>query len=60
VDLSPMLCRFGRLWYGEPNTANNAISYAKSYSRSQDAVIAFSIQQRATVVEDRSNFCLSS
>ena len=30
---------FGRLWYGEPDAITNAISYAKFYSRSRDAVI---------------------
>jgi len=30
---------FGALWYGEPNAITNAISYAKFYSRSHDAVI---------------------
>ncbi len=30
---------FGRLWYGEPNAVSNAVSYAKFYSRSHDAVI---------------------
>jgi hypothetical protein len=30
---------FGRLWYGGPNAAGNAIDYAKFYSRSHDAVI---------------------
>ena len=30
---------FGRLWYGEPNAASNAIGYAKHRSRSHDAVI---------------------
>jgi hypothetical protein len=30
---------FGRLWYAEPNAVNNAIGYAKFYSRSHDAVI---------------------
>jgi hypothetical protein len=30
-----MRCHSGRLWYGEPN----AIFYAKSFSRSHDAVI---------------------
>jgi hypothetical protein len=29
----------GRLWYGEPNAINNAISYAKFFSRSHDAAI---------------------
>jgi hypothetical protein len=27
------------LWYGELNAVNNAIGYAKFYSRSHDAVI---------------------
>ena len=27
------------LWYDEPNAVSNAISYAKFYSRSNDAVI---------------------
>ncbi len=30
---------FGRLWYAEPNAVNNAVGYAKFYSRSHDAVI---------------------
>jgi hypothetical protein len=30
---------FGRLWYAELNAVSNAISYAKFYSRSHDAVI---------------------
>ena len=30
---------FGRLWYGEPNAAANAIGYAEHRSRSHDAVI---------------------
>jgi len=30
---------FGRLWYGEPNAAANAIGYATHRSRSHDAVI---------------------
>jgi hypothetical protein len=29
----------GTLWYAEPNEITNAISYAKFYSRSHDAVI---------------------
>jgi hypothetical protein len=32
-------CRVGRLWYGEPNAASNAIGYTQHYSRSHDAVI---------------------
>ena len=30
---------FGRLWYGGPEAAANAIGYAKFYSRSHGAVI---------------------
>jgi hypothetical protein len=30
---------FGRLWYGEPGAINNAIGYAKFFSRSHNAVI---------------------
>jgi hypothetical protein len=39
VDLISDALPFGRLWYGEPNAASNAIGYANFYSRSQDAVI---------------------
>jgi hypothetical protein len=39
VDLVSDALPFGRLWYGEPNAASNAISYAKFYSRSHIAVI---------------------
>jgi hypothetical protein len=38
VDLISDVLPFG-LWYGEPNAVNNAIGYAKFYSRSHDAVI---------------------
>jgi hypothetical protein len=30
---------FGRLWYGEPNAASNAVDCAKFFSRSHRAVI---------------------
>jgi hypothetical protein len=30
---------FGRLWYGESNSVNNAIGYAKFYSRSHRPVM---------------------
>jgi len=36
VDLISDVLPFGRLWYGEPN---DAVEYAKFYSRSHDAVI---------------------
>ena len=38
-DLISDALPFGWLWYGEPNAANHAISYAKFRSRSHDAVI---------------------
>jgi hypothetical protein len=39
VHLISDVLPFGRLWYGEPNAASNAIGYAKHRSRSYDAVI---------------------
>ena len=39
VDLISDALPFGRLWYGEPNAINNAISYAQFFSRSRHAVI---------------------
>ena len=39
VDLISDALPFGRLWYGEPNAASNAIGYAQHYSRSHHAVI---------------------
>ena len=39
VDLISYALPFGRLWYGEPNAASNAIGYAKFRSRSHYAVI---------------------
>jgi hypothetical protein len=39
LDLISDALPFGRLWYGEPDAASNAIGYAKFYSRSHDAVI---------------------
>jgi hypothetical protein len=39
VDLIGDVLPFGRLWYGEPDVVNNAIGYAKFYSRSHDALI---------------------
>jgi hypothetical protein len=38
-DLISDALPFDRLWYGEPNAISNAIGYAKSFSRSHDAVI---------------------
>jgi hypothetical protein len=39
VDLISDALPFGRLWYGEPNAISNAISHAKSFGCSHDAVI---------------------
>ena len=39
VDLISEALPFGRLWYGEPDAINNAIGYAKVFSRSHPAVI---------------------
>jgi hypothetical protein len=39
VDLISDALPFGRLWYIEPNAVNNAVGYAKFFSRSHDAVI---------------------
>jgi len=39
VDLISDALPFGRLWYGEPDSIENAIEYAKFRSRSHDAVI---------------------
>ena len=39
VDLISDRLPFGRLWYGEPNASDNAVDYAKFFSRSADAVI---------------------
>jgi hypothetical protein len=39
VNLISDALPFGRLWYGGPNAVMNAVDYAKSYSRSHDAVI---------------------
>src|SRR6266853_1038153 len=38
-DLISDALQFGRLWYGEPNAASNAVDYAKFRSRSHDALI---------------------
>jgi hypothetical protein len=36
VDLISDALPFGRLWYGGPNAASNAIGYASHYSRADD------------------------
>ena len=37
--MTPSALPFGRLCYSEPDAITNAISYAKFYSRSHNAVI---------------------
>jgi hypothetical protein len=49
VDLISDAPPFGRLWYGEPNAINNAIGYAKFYSRLHDAVIR--VYEAGNVIE---------
>jgi hypothetical protein len=39
VDLISEALPFGKLWYGDPNAASNAVGYAKFYGRSCDVVI---------------------
>lgn len=39
ADLISEVLPFGKLWYGEPNAASNAVGYARFYSRAHDAVI---------------------
>ena len=41
-DLISDALPFGALWYGEPDAINNAINYAKFFSRSHHAVIRVS------------------
>jgi len=53
VDLISDAPPFGRLWYGEPNAASNAVDYAKFYSRSHNAVIRV-YDAAGNVVETRS------
>jgi hypothetical protein len=50
VDLISDALPFGALWYGEPNAIANAISYAKFYSCSHDAVIRV-FDQAGNVIE---------
>jgi hypothetical protein len=39
VNLISGVLPFGSLWYAEPNAINNAVHYAKFFSRSRHAVI---------------------
>jgi hypothetical protein len=39
IDLISEALPFDKLWYGGPNAADNAIGYAKFYSRSKGAII---------------------
>ena len=50
VDLVSDALPFGRLWYGGPNAASNAIGYLEYFSRSKDAVIRV-YDESGTVIE---------
>jgi hypothetical protein len=39
VDLISDALPFGRLWYGDPDAINNAIGYAKLFSRSHAVLL---------------------
>jgi len=53
VDLISEALPFGRLWYSIPDAINNAISYAKFYSRSHNVVIRVFDKSGNLVSEDR-------
>ena len=55
VDLISDALPFGRLWYAEPNAANNAADYATFYSRSHDAVIRVYDQAGNVIETDEHN-----
>jgi hypothetical protein len=55
VDLISDALPFGRLWYGGPNAASNAVGYAKFYSRSHDAVIRVYDQAEKVIDTHRGN-----
>jgi hypothetical protein len=50
MDLVPDALPSGKLWYGEPNAASNAIGYAEHRSRSHHAVIRV-YDERGNVIE---------
>ena len=57
-DLISEALPFGRLWYGNPNAASNAVDYAKFYSRSHSSMIRV-FDEAGNVVEeqeDKGNF----
>ena len=56
VDLISDVLPFGRLWYGEPNAASNAVDYAKLYGRSHDAVIRV-YDEAGNVIETHEHTC---
>jgi hypothetical protein len=49
VNLISDALPFGALWYGEPDAIANAISYAKFFSRSHDAVIRVYDERRKVI-----------
>ncbi len=58
VDLIAGALPFGKLWYGKSNAINNAIYYAKFYSRSHDALIRVYDQTR-NVIEIHEHLAIS-
>jgi len=52
VDLISDALRFGAPWYAGPNAINNAIGFAKFYSRSHHAVIRV-YDETGNVIEKR-------
>jgi hypothetical protein len=51
VELISEALPFGRLWYGGPKGADNAIGYAKFYSRSKGAIIRVFDETGAVIQE---------
>ena len=47
VDLISDALPFDRLWHGEPQAINNAVGYAKFYSRSHRVVIRVLVMRGA-------------
>ena len=54
VDLISDVLPLGRLWYAGSDAANNAIGYAKFYSRSHELVICV-YDEAGTVIETRAS-----
>jgi len=60
VDLTSDTLPLDWLWYGKPDAVSNAISYAKFYSRSHDAVIrVYDEAGNVIVTHEHNGFCQS-